>query len=74
MPPVSDIGTPESPVTKLLALGGEHENAVGKGMGKWASCTPTKSLLDPLCIGNGQEMTFLAFMGSCSLNSFGLRG
>lgn len=31
MPPVSDIGTPESPVTKLLALGGEHENAVGQG-------------------------------------------
>lgn len=30
MPPVSDIGTPESPVTKLLALGGEHENAVGQ--------------------------------------------
>ncbi|KAK2537068.1 Tfec [Columba guinea] len=28
MPPVSDIGTPESPVTKLLALGGEHENAM----------------------------------------------
>lgn len=31
MPPVSSIGTPESPVTKLLALGGEHENAVGRG-------------------------------------------
>ncbi|NWI26899.1 TFEC factor, partial [Sula dactylatra] len=28
MPPISDIGTPESPVTKLLALGGEHENAM----------------------------------------------
>uniref|UniRef100_A0A8C8RL42 Transcription factor EC n=1 Tax=Pelusios castaneus TaxID=367368 RepID=A0A8C8RL42_9SAUR len=28
MPPVSDIGTPESPVTKLLALGGQHENVM----------------------------------------------
>ncbi|XP_019135312.1 transcription factor EC isoform X2 [Corvus cornix cornix] len=28
MPPVSSTGTPESPVTKLLALGGEHENAM----------------------------------------------
>ncbi|KAF4800253.1 Transcription factor EC [Turdus rufiventris] len=28
MPPVSSIGTPESPVTKLLSLGAEHENAM----------------------------------------------
>ncbi|OWK51776.1 Transcription factor EC [Lonchura striata] len=28
MPPVSSAGTAESPVTKLLALGGEHENAM----------------------------------------------
>ncbi|XP_075785486.1 transcription factor EC isoform X3 [Pelodiscus sinensis] len=28
MPPVSDIGAPDSPVTKLLALGGHHENVM----------------------------------------------
>ncbi|XP_067420340.1 transcription factor EC isoform X2 [Emydura macquarii macquarii] len=28
MPPVSDIGNPESPVTKLLAFGGQHENVM----------------------------------------------
>uniref|UniRef100_A0A8C3SL83 Transcription factor EC n=1 Tax=Chelydra serpentina TaxID=8475 RepID=A0A8C3SL83_CHESE len=28
MPPVSDIGAPESPVTKLLGLGGQHENVM----------------------------------------------
>nr|XP_056702834.1 transcription factor EC [Euleptes europaea] len=28
MPPASDISTPGSPVTKLLALGGEHENVM----------------------------------------------
>ncbi|XP_019370087.1 PREDICTED: transcription factor EC isoform X1 [Gavialis gangeticus] len=28
MPPVSDIGDPESPVSKLLPLGEEHENAM----------------------------------------------
>uniref|UniRef100_A0A8B9G2R4 Transcription factor EC n=1 Tax=Amazona collaria TaxID=241587 RepID=A0A8B9G2R4_9PSIT len=28
MPPISDIGTSENPVTKLLTLGGEHENAM----------------------------------------------
>ncbi|CAM2098411.1 unnamed protein product [Caretta caretta] len=28
MPPASDIGTPESPVTKLLGLGGQHENVM----------------------------------------------
>uniref|UniRef100_A0A493TU12 Transcription factor EC n=1 Tax=Anas platyrhynchos platyrhynchos TaxID=8840 RepID=A0A493TU12_ANAPP len=32
MPPVSDIGTPESPVTKLLALGGDHENALSSSI------------------------------------------
>lgn len=34
MAPVSSTGAPESPVTKLLALGGEHENAVGQGWAK----------------------------------------
>ncbi|EMP25606.1 Transcription factor EC [Chelonia mydas] len=28
MPPASDIGAPESPVTKLLGLGGQHENVM----------------------------------------------
>lgn len=34
MPPVSSAGPADSPVTKLLALGGEHENAVGRGWEK----------------------------------------
>ncbi|NXH12278.1 TFEC factor, partial [Bucco capensis] len=28
MPPVSDLGTPESPVSKLLALGAEHQHGM----------------------------------------------
>lgn len=28
MPPTSNISVPESPVTKILTLGGEHENGV----------------------------------------------